>query len=150
MGHQNTALLIRAPHNPHIPRFGSEAFRRRCAVPTAARFGSGTLLVSSSELIGFSLSCLRTEPCTIGFDNVHHLEGCPGRTARNSFFFDGDYSLRFHPQAAQPRLQLRRDLADIATEHRMLCVPVLAIRNPLNGTVFIDPTTTWWVRMNAW
>ena len=103
------------------------------------------LLVSSSELIGYLPYRAYGRTLHYRVDNVHHLEAAQAEPPGILFFFDGDYLLRSNSRLLSRTSSLRRDLADIAREHRMLCVPVLA-PGTLEAPVFNDPTTTWWVR----
>ena len=103
------------------------------------------LLVSSSELIGYLPYRAYGRTLHYRVDNVHYLEAAQAGPPGILFFFDGDYLLRSNSRLLSRTSSLRRDLADIAREHRMLCVPVLA-PGTLEAPVFNDPTTTWWVR----
>lgn len=103
------------------------------------------LLVSSSELMGYLPYRAYGRTLHYRVDNAHHLEAEGTEPFGVLFFFDGDYLLRSSSRLLSRASSLRRDLADIAREHRMLCVPVLA-PGTLEAPVFNDPTTTWWVR----
>ena len=103
------------------------------------------LLVSSSELIGYLPYRAYGRTLHYRVDNAHYLEASQAEPPGILFFFDGDYLLRSNSRLLSRTSSLRRDLADIAREHRMLCVPVLA-PGTLEAPVFNDPTTTWWVR----
>ena len=144
MGHQEPArssVRRTTAHIPRLPRSISAAMRG------ARRAGSvlEPLLVSSSELIGYLPYRAYGRTLHYRVDNAHYLEAAQTEPPGILFFFDGDYLLRSNSRLLSRTSSLRRDLADIAREHRMLCVPVLA-PGTLEAPVFNDPTTTWWVR----
>ena len=135
--HTNTA---------HIPRLPSPLSAAMRAARRAGRMLEPALL-SSSELVGYLPFTAHGRTLHYRVGNAHRLEGA-GSSPGVLFFFDGDYLLRSGSRLLRRTSTLREELSDIAYQHRMLLVPVLA-PGTVNEGVLREATTNWWVRARA-
>ena len=135
--HTNTA---------HIPRLPSPLSAAMRAARRAGRMLEPALL-SSSELVGYLQFTAHGRTLHYRVGNAHRLEGA-GSSPGVLFFFDGDYLLRSGSRLLRRTSTLREELSDIAYQHRMLLVPVLA-PGTVNEGVLREATTNWWVRARA-
>ena len=131
--HTNTA---------HIPRLPSPLSAAMRAARRAGRMLEPALL-SSSELVGYLPFTAHGRTLHYRVGNAHRLEGA-GSSPGVLFFFDGDYLLRSGSRLLRRTSTLREELSDIAYQHRMLLVPVLA-PGTVNEGVLREATTNWWV-----
>lgn len=137
----------------HIPRLHPLLTYAAHAVRTGISLLE-PMLLASSELLGYRSFTHRGRNIYYRVDNLHLLtesESAPGVL----FYFDGDHLSRVGSRLLRRDSPLRAELAKVAAEFNMLCVPVLSpgsLREPrlTDAGSYAPPLTyNWWVRARS-